>query len=327
MFKKLFLIGIFCIGLVGLFGTQATAYPPDSSDTNVCPWCTCPPLPTVYCGIASTATLRFAASSGGFPFPDPLTTPVMVLDTKIVGIGSLSVPSEAWWRISIEKMTFFVVNPGGNSNPWANGIPWQGKVSIGGVSVPGSNGYIDKRGSWHQIIPIFTRDIEPYIEDWPELPNDEWHVLAVIDDALLELTGTSNYNEQCEDYDNPQPPPADWEHQCYPQIGGGGEPPFPPNPNPILEEVFKGYVRFGTNYDDEGVPLLGEWGWATELFHWDIGNNDLSCVYPNPDGKKADPPEYDCEYFFPPYELCGDEPNQYLDYWWNTKPDDCIQPE
>jgi hypothetical protein len=323
MFKKLLLIGTFCISLVGLSGTQAAAYPPDVGDVNVCMWCSCPPLPAAYCSSFSSSISLAAFTLAAKPsndYPDPLTTPIMTLDSKIVGIGGLqeTSPAEAYWKIWIREGVAYIINPGGQGNWWANGIPWQGDAVIEGNVTPEDPGaVIDKHGNWHAIIPIYTSDVQDIL-DLPEPQNPNWLVLFVVKRALYELNGVANANDQCEDcnYD----PDYCWElfeDQCYPTYGTTGD--------RWLEEVFKGEYEFGTRFDNKGMPLLGEPGWVSELFHWDFGNNDPTCIYPDPeDPKRGDP--YPCEYVFPPLRECVEGSSTYWEYWWNTTSDDNCSP-
>jgi hypothetical protein len=267
MYKKFSLICALCISLLGLFGTQATAYPPTlPGGTKLCPWC--------------------PGSS----------EPAVIVTADFVGISNTDLkPTDVYVLMVIESGELRALNPAGEDG--GIGVPF------GNVTIPLYNSAeTDKkavagRGTWTGVFKWYHADIiqwlinNDFIPDLPALPNKHWSWQLRIYQALLRVTGNTNVSQLCESPATwpPYPyatPPYPYPAQCTAPLSGGS--------TASMEEVIHNISRCYAPLDEKGNIIFGAYDTCDTLFNWKYKNNSQVCIYVDPNGD--DEP---CVYDFP----------------------------
>jgi hypothetical protein len=269
MFKKLLLIGVLSVSLVGLFGTQASAYPPTLGGVSFCPWC-------------------------------PGNSDWIYISTRLVGIANGdAVPTDAYieWIITDGEVKSF--NPAGEDGGLGvhfNYLPFP----ISGSESSGDQTPVSGRGRWDHT---FAWDYDVLIDYFisigvlEPLPNPNWYYQLIIRRILVRITANTDVSEICEGVDpyptsSPVYPgyPTDPEEQCTAPLNEDGEPVGPLD----YEEVVHGIYECIAPADGDDL-IYDETDDCDQLFLWKYKENSPLCEYRDPN--RDDQP---CVYDFPP---------------------------
>lgn len=292
MFKKLSLISVLCISLVGLFGAQATAYPPGLGGVWWCPWC---------------------------PGSEP---PAVIVTSEFVGISNEDKnPSDVYIWMLIESGELRSLNPGGQDGGLP-GIPFF-DIPVPMLSTSTGEAPMKGRGKWEGKFIWYHSELIEIIFDWlenndpdfkrPKLPNDGWSWQLRIYQALIRVTGNTDASGICE-LNDPYPAgspvypdyPIDPEEQCTEPLHDPNDP-TPPPAETLFEEVVHNISRCYAVTDDDGNIIFGEYDSCDRLFLWKYKSKSQLCEYEDPN--RDDQP---CVYEFP-----FDPENwwDYVPYW------------
>lgn len=168
MFKKLLLIGVFCISVMALVGTEAKAYPPGLGGWGACPWC----------------------------------SPALTVTTDWVGIANTDLkPTEVWLTLNLTSVEIVVLNPGGEDGgigvPFCSDIILTQSASITDVPLRGKGRYELPFYFTSQEILDALEWAGCYDPKW-KLPNENWELIVIVHEFDARIQGFTDMNGRCE---------------------------------------------------------------------------------------------------------------------------------